>query len=128
MYASSNTNLVIDINGYFAPPGSLGALSFHLLKPCRVADTRAGTGFSGSFGPPSLMGGGTARDFPMQSSACSIPSVAQAYSLNMTAVVPSGGTLSYLTAYPAGETFAGCGHFERQGRRHSGKRGHCSGK
>ena len=63
VYASNNTDLVIDINGYFAPAGSPGALNFYPLTPCRVADTRAGSGFSGSFGPPSLVGGAT-RDFP----------------------------------------------------------------
>jgi hypothetical protein len=38
----------------------------------------------------------------MRTSSCGIPNTAQAYSLNMTAVVPSGGSLVYLTAYPAG--------------------------
>jgi hypothetical protein len=102
VFVNDNTNLVIDINGYFAPPGSLGALYFYPLTPCRVADTR-GNGFGGSFGPPSLLGGAT-RNFPLPSSACAIPSSAQAYSLNLTAVVPSGGELGYLTAFPAGET------------------------
>jgi hypothetical protein len=100
VFASNNTDLVIDINGYFAPPGSPGALYFYPLTPCRVADTRSGSGFSGAFGPPSLMGGAT-RDFPMPTSSCGIPSSAQAYSLNMT-VVASGG-VGYLTAWQAGQ-------------------------
>jgi hypothetical protein len=102
VYASANTDLVIDITGYFAPPGSPGALSFYPLAACRVADTRAGSGFSGAFGQPSLVAGAT-RIFPMISSSCGIPS-AQAYSLNMTAVVPSGGSLGFLTAFPAGDS------------------------
>ncbi len=102
VYASANTNLVIDINGYFAPPGNAGALYFYPMTPCRVADTR-GNGFSGSFGPPALVAAAS-RDFPMLSSACSIPSTAKAYSLNLTAVVPSGGPSMYLTAYPAGDS------------------------
>jgi hypothetical protein len=103
IYASENTDLVIDITGYFAPPGSSGALSFYPLTPCRIADTRAGSGFSGSFGQPSLVAGAT-RYFPLLSGSCSIPNTAQAYSLNLTAVVPSGTALGYLTAFPAGNS------------------------
>jgi hypothetical protein len=103
VYATDNTDLVIDINGYFALPGSPGALFFYPLTPCRVADTRSGSGFGDGLGQPSLVGGAT-RDFPMRTSACGIPSTAQAYSLNMTAVVPSGGRLGYLTAFPTGES------------------------
>ena len=56
VYASNNTDLLIDINGYFARLGDLGALHFYPLTPCRVADTRAGFGFTGAFGQPSLAG------------------------------------------------------------------------
>ena len=38
-YASNDTDLVIDINGYFAAPAA-GGLSFYALTPCRVIDTR----------------------------------------------------------------------------------------
>jgi hypothetical protein len=104
VYATNNTDLVIDINGYFAPPGNPGALYFYFLPPCRVADTRSGSGFSGGFGPPSLVGG-TSREFAMPASVCAIPDSALAYSLNMTVVVPSGDGLGYLTAWPTGQTF-----------------------
>jgi Pro-kumamolisin, activation domain/Bacterial Ig-like domain (group 3)/Putative binding domain, N-terminal len=103
VFASDNTDLLIDINGYLAPSGNLGALQFYPLAPCRVADTRAGFGFNGAFGQPSLVAGAT-RNFPLQQSSCGIPSSAQAYSMNLTAVVPPGGELGYLTAFPAGET------------------------
>src|SRR5262245_23466267 len=54
------------------------ALVFVAMTPCRVVDTRTGSGFTGFFGPPSL-GGGLIRTFPIQSSpTCSIPSIAQA--------------------------------------------------
>jgi hypothetical protein len=39
----------------------------------------------------------------MLSSTCGIPVAAEAYSLNMTVVVPTGGALNFLTAYPAGQ-------------------------
>ena len=39
-YAHSNkTDLLLDIDGYFAPPGT-GGLSLYALTPCRVLDTR----------------------------------------------------------------------------------------
>jgi hypothetical protein len=104
VFASENTDLVMDINGYFAAPGNPGGLQFYALAPCRVADTRsgaAGSGITGAFGPPSLVGGAT-RDFPMPTSACGTPSSAQAYSLNLTVVAP--GPLGYLTAWPTGQT------------------------
>ena len=42
-FASNDTNLVIDINGYFAAPGS-GGLSLYPVVPCRTLDTRKGGG------------------------------------------------------------------------------------
>jgi hypothetical protein len=68
------------------------------MTPCRVADTRSGQGFTGPFGPPSLSAGAS-RTFPIQASAtCTIPSIAQAYSFNVTVVpsTPSG----FVTADP----------------------------
>jgi len=103
VFVSNKTDLLIDINGYFGPPGATGALYFYPTTPCRIADTRAGFGFTGAFGQPSLVAGAT-RTFPLQQSSCTIPSSAQAYSLNLTAVVPSGGDLVYLTAFPTGVT------------------------
>jgi hypothetical protein len=100
VFASANTDLIIDINGYFAPPGP-GGLNFYPLVPCRVVDTRVTSGFPGSFGPPSLVGGAS-RDFPMPTSPCGIPSSAQAYSLNLTVVGPTEQL--YLTAWPTGQT------------------------
>jgi hypothetical protein len=76
-------------------------LRFIPVTPCRVADTRNATG---PFGGP-LISGGTSRDFAIPSSACGIPSTAQAYSLNV-AVVPST-TLGYLTVWPTGQTLPG---------------------
>jgi len=90
--------------GTLAPQAATNALSnalvFVAITPCRVMDTRADQGFAGAFGPPSVAAGLPVRTIPMQSSTvCSIPSAAQAYSLNVT-VVPAGGLL-YLTVYPA---------------------------
>jgi hypothetical protein len=101
LYANANTNVIVDSNGYFAAPGGTGALFFYPLTPCRVADTRTGSGFSGAFGAPTPTAGST-RTFPIPSSSCDVPALAQAYSLNIGVVAP--GPLEYLTIWPTGET------------------------
>jgi hypothetical protein len=95
-YAMNNTDLVVDINGYFALPGS-GGLNFYATAPCRIADTRNPTG---TFGGPAL-DGLQARTFPIPQSACGMPANAGAWSLSIT-VVPFG-FMGYLTTWPAGQ-------------------------
>ena len=100
VFASDATQFILDIDGYFVPAGtSTSGLEFFSLTPCRVADTRNATG---PLGGPSLTGGAAGRAFPVQSSACGIPSTAKAYSLNITAV--PRGSLGYLTTWPTGQT------------------------
>ena len=95
VYVTNPTDLIIDINGYFAPPGS-GSLDFYTATPCRVLDTRNAVGPLG--GP--IMGATETRSFPVPSSACNIPGTAKAFSLNAT-VVPSAA-LGYLTLWGSG--------------------------
>ena len=95
IFASNPTHVIVDINGYFVAPGSQ-TLAFYPLPPCRIADTRVGTG---TLAGPALAGG-QARNFPLLSSACNIPANAQAYALNFT-VVPAG-PLGFLSAWPEG--------------------------
>jgi hypothetical protein len=95
VFTSAATQVVIDINGYFAPPAS-GGLSFYPVTPCRTLDTRNA---DGPLGGPALSG---ERSFPLSASSCGLPASAQAYSLNAT-VVPQT-TLGYLTLWPTGET------------------------
>ena len=97
VYVSDTTDVIIDIDGYFAPISTAGALSFYAATPCRVADTRTKSVFAG----PSLAAGET-RKFAILSGPCSIPATAQAYSLNIT-VVPSEA-LEYLTIWPTGQS------------------------
>ena len=94
--ATNPTNLIIDINGYFAPPDAAGALNFYALTPCRILDTRNP---DGAFGGPELSASGS-RSFVIPTSACQVPGTAQAYSLNATVVPPSG--LGFLTLWGAG--------------------------
>lgn len=98
-FASNDTDVVIDVNGYFAPPGGVGALNFQTVTPCRVADTRPDGGKTGNYGPPRLPAGGS-RDMNIPNAGCGVPSTAQAFSLNITAVPP--GFLGFVTAWPAG--------------------------
>ncbi|MGA3213325.1 MAG: hypothetical protein ABSD20_18630, partial [Terriglobales bacterium] len=90
VYPSDATDLVIDVNGYFAPPAT-GGLSLYTVTPCRVRDTRGGSGaFNGEL------------TVNVVDSPCLPPSTAQAYVFNAT-VVPVGA-LGYLALWPDGET------------------------
>jgi hypothetical protein len=97
-YATNTTDLIIDINGYFAPAGN-GGLSFYGLVPCRAVDTRNPPG---TLGGPALTG---TRSFPIVTSTCGLPQAAQVYSLNAT-VVPTE-PLGYLTLWAAGAAVPG---------------------
>jgi hypothetical protein len=99
IYVTDTTNVIVDVNGYFAPLSG-STLAFYPLAPCRVADTR-NSNFPPGLGPPSLAAG-QERQFPiLNATSCDIPSSAAAYSLNFT-VVPSG-SLGYLTVWPTGQ-------------------------
>ena len=97
VYVSNTTNVVLDIDGYFAP-STPSTLQFYALTPCRVLDTRNP---DGPLGGPFLTSG-QERDFPVQSSNCHIPSSAQAYSMNFTVVPYQGQGSGYLTVWPQG--------------------------
>jgi hypothetical protein len=101
LYVSDATDVLFDVNGYFAAPGT-GGLDYYTMTPCRVADTRSFADFAAPFGPPAL-GAATPRSFPVQTSVCGVPPSSAAYSLNVT-VVPSTDDLGYLTTWPAGQT------------------------
>jgi hypothetical protein len=100
VFATDPTQLILDINGYFAAPlvsPTRLSYSFYPKTPCRVADTR---GAAGQFGGPGMQTNDS-RDFPIPVSPCSVPAAAMAYSLNAT-VVPAG-YLGYLTTWPTGQ-------------------------
>jgi hypothetical protein len=88
VFASNDTDLVIDVNGYFAPPTTDG-LDLYTVTPCRVLDTRdTGAPFNGTVqvtvtGTSCLPRPGTA---PL------------AYVMNATVVPP--GSLAWLTLWP----------------------------
>ncbi len=91
-YASNDTNLIIDINGYFDTPGE-GGMALYPTATCRALDTRHVNGaFSGAAIPL----------LDAVNSACALPSTAQAYVFNAT-VIPVG-FLGYLTLWPDGQS------------------------
>jgi len=93
-FVTDQTDLILDINGYFVANSVSGA-PFYSLTPCRVADTRTGQG-----GPPLLPNSTWA--FPIaNTSNATIPASAIAYSLNITAI-PRSSSLGYLTVWPWG--------------------------
>jgi Bacterial Ig-like domain (group 3) len=97
VFTSNDTDLLLDINGYFAPPG-IGGIYLYTVTPCRVVDTRS------IYVPP----------FPgpyfvtVEASPCSPPTTAAAYVLNATILplggVPFGDPVQYLTLWPSGES------------------------
>ena len=91
VYPSDNTNLVIDVNGYFAPASSApGGLSLFTLTPCRALDTRPNGQFSGTLPVDAVV------------SSCALPNTAQAIIMNATVVPP--GPLGFLTLWPNGQS------------------------
>ena len=101
VYVSSTTDVVLDIDAYFAPSNG-SSLAFYPVPPCRVIDTRKA---NGDLGGPHL-NGGVARDFPLLESSC-IPANANpsAYSLNFTAApLQLGQATAYLTVWPKGQS------------------------
>jgi hypothetical protein len=88
--ATNNADLLIDINGYFAPPGA-GGLSLYNLAACRVFDSRMPQGTLPITGTTNIN---------LTVSSCNVPSIAQAFILNATVVPP--GSLGFLTLWPQG--------------------------
>jgi xylan 1,4-beta-xylosidase len=91
VFASNATDMVIDVNGYFAPMGT-GGLSLYGVTPCRVLDTRSPVGSV----PIST------QDLAINSTGCGITATAQAFVLSATVVPP--GPLGFLTLWPQGQT------------------------
>ncbi|HZI57962.1 MAG TPA: hypothetical protein VFF39_14365, partial [Verrucomicrobiae bacterium] len=96
-FVTNDTDVVLDINGYFVPNTDVTALAFYPVTPCRLVDTRLGPG---PLGGPSLAANAT-RTFPILTGPCNLPATAQAYSMNFT-VAPKE-PLGFLTTWPAGQ-------------------------
>jgi hypothetical protein len=97
VFVTNTTDVILDINGYFVPTTTAGALAFYPVTPCRLVDTRSSPG---PLAGPTMSAGQT-RSFPLLGGSCNVPSTAQAYSLNFTAVPQ--GPLGWLTVWAAGQ-------------------------
>ena len=89
VFVSNDSDVVIDVNGYFAPLAQNG-LSLYPVTPCRVIDTR---------NTPGLFFEELTAD--IAGSPCRPPFTAQAYVLNATVVPP--GPLGFLSLWPDGQ-------------------------
>lgn len=102
IYVTSNTNIVVDVTGYYAPPAA-GGLYFHPLPaPIRLLETRAGQTGCFTPGAPLPAGSVTTQLGQTDCGGVTIPADAQALVGNATTVGPQTG--GYLTLYPAGTT------------------------
>ena len=100
IFVTSNTDVVIDVTGYYAPPNT-GGLYFHPLPvPVRLLETRAGQPV-GCFKPNAPIPSGVAQ-LQQGNNTCGIPASAQALVGNATTVSPV--QQGYLTLYPNGAT------------------------
>jgi len=92
-----------------APAGATAPLVFVGITPCRMLDTRGydPTFVSGTvYGPPAMPAG--YRVIPsagVTAGYCSIPSTAQALSLNVTLAPNAGSAVEYIELWPDGATF-----------------------
>lgn len=96
IYASTDTDIVVDLEGWFDGASFTGA------TPDRLVDTRKGTG-----APVGKIGGSNQLSIAVAGQALTVngasqtlPSTATAAALNVTAVNPDGG--GYITVYPCG--------------------------
>ena len=97
VYATDNTDFILDITGYFVSENPADALVFYPVTPCRLVDTRLAAGALG--GP--FLPRNQERSFPLLQSSCGLPASAQAYALNYTAIPKQG--LAWLTTWPSGQ-------------------------
>jgi hypothetical protein len=96
LYTFAQTQLVVDVSGYFASPTSFNALS----SPQRLLDTRPGfTTADGLFAGTGLRPEGTVLELDVAGRVGVIPG-ANAVALNITAAGPARA--GYVTAYPCG--------------------------
>ncbi len=99
IYVTTNTNVVVDITGYYAPPAA-GGLYFHPLpKPVRLMDSRVGA--TACFTPSALLSAGSTLT-QLGTTTCdgvTIPGGALALVGNATVVSPQAN--GFLTLFPA---------------------------
>ncbi len=99
IYVTTNTNVVVDITGYYAPPSASGLYFHPLPKPVRLLDTRVGQ--SACFTPGAPLTAGTTMT-QLGTTTCDgvlIPAGAQSLVGNATTVNSQAN--GFLTLFPA---------------------------
>lgn len=91
LFTYDRSDVIVDINGYFAADDGQNGLFFYPARQCRLINTT----FTND----------TSRTIPvLSSSSCiDIASSAKAYALNAT-VIPNGSPVPFLTVWPTGQT------------------------
>ncbi|MGH9799048.1 MAG: hypothetical protein ACRD82_01655, partial [Blastocatellia bacterium] len=99
IFVTTNTHVVVDITGYYAPPGA-GGLYYHPLpKPIRILETRPGQPGCFTPGIPLAAGVDTTQQGTTTCDGVTIPSTALALYGNATTVTPAAN--GFLTLFPA---------------------------
>lgn len=100
VFVFDRTDVVVDINGYYAPDDGVNGLYYFPVTQCRAVDTRLA---NGTFGGP-IFESDASRSYPLTSSPCGgIPANARGYVVNATAL-PNGSPMPFLTLWPTGQT------------------------
>jgi len=102
IFVNSNTHVVVDVTGYYGPPGAAnaGGLYFHPLpKPIRLLETRPDQPGCTTPGVPLVGNTDTPQLARLTCDGVTIPAAAQAIVGNATTVSPAGP--GFLTLFPA---------------------------
>jgi len=99
IFVTSDTDVVIEVTGYYAPPAANGLYFHPLPKPIRLLETRPGQVGCNTPGAPLPAGVDTLQQGRLTCDGVTIPPTAQAIVGNATVVFPSSG--GYLTLFPA---------------------------
>ncbi|MDQ3013678.1 MAG: PQQ-dependent sugar dehydrogenase, partial [Acidobacteriota bacterium] len=101
IYALNTTQVVVDVTGYYAPPGGTGLYFHPLPTPVRLLETRTGLTppVAGCVKPGAPLPGGADSLQTAATTCTGIPAAARAIVGNATTVSPQSG--GYLTLFPA---------------------------
>jgi hypothetical protein len=102
LFAFDRTDVIVDINGYFAADDGASGLFYFPTRQCRVSNTLDPT-YTGAFGG-GMFGNEATRTIPILASpnCTGIASTARAYAANAT-VIPNGSPMPFLTVWPSGQ-------------------------
>jgi len=91
VFAAATTDLLVDINGYFAPDNGTTGLYYFPITQCRAQD-------STQYADDSTH----TIHIPTAGACAGTPATAKGYTVNVTAI-PGGSALPFVTVYPTGQ-------------------------